>query len=130
VKVCREPGCPELAESGACPAHTRKAWAGRDRTKSTGLSGWQRQARAKRVIRRGGGICHLCGQTGATVADHVVPLAVGGADHEDNMRPVHPACHKTKTQAEARRGRGKGSAPDQPQSEPRRSYRTGSPGLR
>ena len=47
------------------------------------------RARNAKVVRDGGGICHLCGHPGADAADHVVPLAQGGSDTIDNLRPAH-----------------------------------------
>ena len=47
------------------------------------------------------GRCHICGlkiQTGqAWDIEHVIPLALGGADTPENTRPAHTACHKGKT---------------------------------
>ena len=45
--------------------------------------------------------CHICG--GAIEAgqrwevEHVIPLAMGGTDEPDNMRPAHAKCHREKT---------------------------------
>ena len=47
------------------------------------------RARNAKVVRDGAGICWLCGHAGADAADHVVPLARGGADTVDNLRPAH-----------------------------------------
>ena len=48
-----------------------------------------------------GGICHLCGGKitvgQAWEIEHVIPLAQGGSDEPDNMRPAHARCHKAKT---------------------------------
>ena len=46
------------------------------------------------------GICHLCGgyiHGKPWDVEHVIPLAMGGADDETNMRPAHKACHAPKT---------------------------------
>lgn len=34
-------------------------------------------------------ICHICGHPGSDAIDHVVPLALGGADDRSNKRPAH-----------------------------------------
>ncbi|AGZ34618.1 phage holin [Pseudomonas sp. VLB120] len=38
--------------------------------------------------------------------DHIVALANGGADDDDNLRAINRDCHKEKTQRESRRGGG------------------------
>lgn len=55
-------------------------------------------------------LCVMCraeGRTGVAVeVDHIVPLADGGADHEDNLQGLCAQHHREKTAAEAReRGR-------------------------
>lgn len=42
-------------------------------------------------------VCHICGHPGADAVDHVVSLARGGRDHDDNLAPAHhtvscPTC--------------------------------------
>jgi 5-methylcytosine-specific restriction endonuclease McrA len=46
-----------------------------------------------RVIRRDGGICHLCDRPGANTADHLVPASRGGSDSLDNLRAAHVECN-------------------------------------
>lgn len=64
------------------PARTGRPWT---RTKA-------------RVIRRDGGICHLCGRVGADSADHLVPYSEGGTDLPSNLKAVHhnvaPYCNR------------------------------------
>lgn len=51
------------------------------------------------------GECHICGgkiRTGeAWEAEHIIPLAQGGEDGGDNLRPAHAKCHKAKTAQDA-----------------------------
>lgn len=42
------------------------------------------------------GICHICSKPYADAIDHVVPVAKGGSDHPDNLRPAHTACNSKK----------------------------------
>lgn len=59
---------------------------------------WQRLK--ARVIRRDGGICHICGGPGADSADHLVPHSLGGTDTLDNLAAVHhdipPKCNRVR----------------------------------
>lgn len=48
------------------------------------------------------GICVLCngkidGVRERWVAEHIIPLSLGGADDESNMAPVHEGCALAKT---------------------------------
>lgn len=52
-----------------------------------------------------GGICHIC-QGRIAIGDaweveHVIPLAQGGEDGGDNLRPAHVRCHAGKTAVDA-----------------------------
>lgn len=78
-------------------------------------SGWNRPRRVPRrsfntaekryILDRDGGICHVCGRPDATEADHVVPVAEGGAHSVDNGAPIHPEpCHREKSREESLRG--------------------------
>ena len=49
-----------------------------------------------------GGRCHLCGGNINAVreawdVEHVTALALGGEDDDENRKPAHVRCHKTKT---------------------------------
>jgi 5-methylcytosine-specific restriction protein A len=98
-KLCPHPGCIAFMP---CPTHERKPWA---TTTPRTMSGWAQQRRARRSGAKHNTICHICHHPGATQADHVIPLAEGGPDTEQNMRPAHPDCHQAKTRQEAKRGR-------------------------
>lgn len=52
------------------------------------------------VLAAHGRICHLCGQTGATTADHVIPRSKGGTDAMDNLRPAHHGCNSARGDAD------------------------------
>ena len=102
-KVCSHYDCPGLQP---CPDHPpRKPWEGSRRRERTKLSGYKQQKRAAFVLRKHDTVCHVCGYPGGNEADHVVPLAEGGADTVANMRPIHHDCHVAKTAEEASRGR-------------------------
>lgn len=46
------------------------------------------------VLRRDGGICHLCGGPGAETADHLIPVAHGGSDNMTNLAAAHIPCNQ------------------------------------
>lgn len=58
------------------------------------------------IFERFGGICHLCGvkvRLGEPWdAEHVIPLAMGGEDGGDNLKPAHRSCHAAKTATDKR----------------------------
>lgn len=103
-KICSTPGCPQLQP---CTEHQRKPWAKSSRRDHLKLkSGSAQQRRARHVLLKHDGLCHVCGHAGADQADHVVPLSEGGADDLSNLRPIHAEpCHREKTAAEAQRAR-------------------------
>lgn len=57
------------------------------------------------MFQAAGGICHICGgriHVGeAWECEHVIPLAQGGDDGGDNLRPAHVKCHRSKTAKDA-----------------------------
>lgn len=102
---CRNTGCPELRP---CPLHPDpKPWANskaRRRANGATLTTTEEARRRTRILRRHRGICHVCSLPYADQVDHVIPLAEGGADTDDNLRPIHAEpCHRVKTAAERRR---------------------------
>lgn len=49
--------------------------------------------------------CHICGGSvvgKAWEVEHIIPLALGGADDESNWAPAHKACHAPKTAADVK----------------------------
>lgn len=57
----------------------------------------------RRVMRRDGGRCVLCGKPGTEV-DHIVNDAEGGATVLSNLRLLCAECHAVKSKQEAARG--------------------------
>lgn len=108
VAVCKVSGCPELRP---CPVegHEPQPWESSNRREVIRRSGWEQQRDAKRILRAHQFVCHVCGKFGATQVDHVIPLSEGGADTDENKRPIHAEpCHREKTAAEAVRARRRG----------------------
>ncbi|UEA58574.1 HNH endonuclease [Gordonia otitidis] len=82
------------------PSHN---WGAGDPRTST--ANWRRLRRA--VIVRDGNRCAQCGADGRIHRldlDHIINVKRGGQDTLDNARLLCHACHKPKTQAEARAG--------------------------
>lgn len=59
-----------------------------------------REHTVPRILRRDGGICHLCGRPGADTADHIIPWskfppdAKTDADRLGNLAAAHAACNR------------------------------------
>jgi 5-methylcytosine-specific restriction endonuclease McrA len=60
----------------------------------------------QRVVRRDGGICHLCGQPGADTADHLLPWSKGGRNTMDNLRAAHGECNRRRSDRPVEVARG------------------------
>ena len=70
--------------------------------------------RARSHLFRREPLCRVClaaeRTSPATIRDHIVPLAEGGLDVEENVQPLCKACSDAKTHAESVRGRRRASA--------------------
>lgn len=91
TRVCIETGCPILTEGTRCPAHQQEL----DRARNAQPARQPRRTRAYRA-NPSTGVCHICGKPGADSRDHVIPLAAGGSNTPDNIRPAHLACNSKK----------------------------------
>ena len=107
------PHAPKLCTARDCinfqpcpdPEHQPRPWANSTRRERT-ISGSAQQKRATRIMRRHERVCHICRRPMADEVDHVIPLAEGGPDTDDNLRPIHSKpCHANKTAAESARAR-------------------------
>jgi len=60
--------------------------------------------RRARLIARDGGHCRYpgCVATSGLEVDHIVPLALGGRDSDDNLETLCPVHHRQKTRLDAR----------------------------
>ena len=91
-----------------CRAHLRPAWRLRDRATPARIRGRALQ-QARAALLDAAPWCVHCLQLGlrtrATIRDHRVPLAEGGADGDANVQGLCQACSDAKTADEARRGR-------------------------
>ena len=105
VSYCVEAGCRAKAvRGGRCGAHAREAWGGASRREGTtterGYGARHRRRRASELAAEPW--CYVCGMRPAVAIDHVVPLAQGGDDTDENRMPICRSCHSAKTQWETR----------------------------
>jgi 5-methylcytosine-specific restriction protein A len=74
------------------------------------MAGARLQAARKRLFEREPW-CEPCKRAGrltpATLRDHRIPLAEGGADDESNEQAICKRCHRAKTHAESMRGQAR-----------------------
>lgn len=105
---CAQPGCPNIVTGRTrCATHTPPGWQHTTRAAHTG-SGWTQRAARRRILDRDRHVCHVCHQPGADQVDHVIALAEGGADTDDNLAAIHARpCHAAKTAAESARARAR-----------------------
>ena len=107
AKPCTHPGCRVLVRDGKskCPNHWQD-WTKREGTDDRMRGRALQDARA-RLFRRSP-LCAECVKADrvalATQRDHVVPLAEGGTDTDDNVQGLCTPCHDAKSEAERKRG--------------------------
>lgn len=103
-KICSSPGCFNLQP---CPDHPKKAWE-KGGAEPDRLRGRKAVTRRRRVLERDNFTCYICGEVrleNGLIADHVKPLAEGGADTMGNLRAICLDCDQVKSAEEAARGR-------------------------
>ena len=106
MRPCKHPGCRNLSATGYCDEHKaeRGPWVSKNKPKR--LRGRKSQERRKRIAERDGYKCQVCGRvTSKGIADHIIPLAFGGKDVEDQMQWICNECHEAKTKRESERGK-------------------------
>lgn len=106
--ICTYPGCSAFADSKTrrCDSHPpvweRKGAAAPDRVRGRPLQ------RMRAALFSENPLCVECEKTGrvelATIRDHVIPLAEGGADDKANSQGLCVTCHDIKSSEERLRG--------------------------
>jgi 5-methylcytosine-specific restriction protein A len=109
-KPCAQCGTLVGDGSARCDAHKRNAWQRYGNT--TKRTAGRRLQRDRAALFAREPLCRECQRHGrvtlATIRDHIVPLAEGGADDDANTQPLCQACSDAKTEAESKRGRAWG----------------------
>ncbi len=108
MRVCSQPGCPELTTSGKCKTHRSQARRAEDARRGNFRErGYDATYdRNRRRVLRDEDICWLCGvvvdkrlpgtdPNGPTV-DHVVPRENGGTNDLGNLRLAHLRCNSAR----------------------------------
>ena len=112
MRVCAEPGCPNIVEKGRCEAHQRATRTVQRRfyAGTKGISYGRRWRSARVAFLALQPLCVACQAKGyitpATDVDHIEPHR---GDYErfwdhTNWQPLCHACHSSKTAAEAWHG--------------------------
>lgn len=87
-------------EHGHCPDHEKEPGEVRQK-KRRGGARLQKSLREK-VIARDGAFCVECKSPDNLTLDHIVPLALGGANAESNLQMLCQRCHTKKNYTDAR----------------------------
>jgi len=84
------------------------------------MPGWDRPRKVaftaadKRTILKRDRWCAMCRERPSTQADHIKPIAEGGANTATNGQGLCDGCHETKSLNEARRGYKRWNDRDRP----------------
>jgi hypothetical protein len=92
-------------EHGHCPDHEKEPGEVRQR-KRRGSARIQKAIREK-LVARDGEKCIECGATDDLTVDHIVPLALGGANKLENTQFLCQRCHTKKNFGDARAAKEK-----------------------
>jgi len=103
-RTCRVPKCGRVN----CTQHPSVPWRPRTQVAVPRVRGRALQQRRARLFARSPYCVHCIARgiyfTRATIRDHVIPLAEGGADDETNEQALCGPCSDAKTNEEAQRG--------------------------
>ena len=96
--------------SGYCVKHSHLKSNFSNRANPKRITGRKLQELRAQLFRREP-LCRECNKHGlitiATIRDHIIPLAEGGQDVDENIQPLCKTCSDAKTGKESARGRGR-----------------------
>ncbi len=94
-KPCQQPGCPEFIDGhGAyCPQHRRHG----NSKKTDPIYNTMKHRNWRKMIIGRHPICCGCHERPSVIADHVLPLSMGGDYSLENGQGLCQACHNRKT---------------------------------
>ena len=100
-RPCRFPGCPKLTDDVYCSEHAKTMKRHYEHF-SRGYDSHERYGCAWRKLRTryllAHPLCEMCAKRGryvkATLVHHVLPLADGGTNDEDNLMSLCVSCHE------------------------------------
>ena len=114
LRVCAQPGCPEIAVVGAyCPEHAvtarREYVDNRPSASKRGYDSAWRKLRSRYL--RAHPQCEVCGSDDRVQVDHIVPISRGGGRLDwDNLQSLCIHHHSSKTATEDGGGWGRGGS--------------------
>ena len=102
VTLCSWPGCPNTIDVGNyCEEHRPQRTSPKKTDPKYWTTSWRQTQ--KYVFVRDHYHCQACDRLlsdGQAHCDHIIPVAQGGSDYEDNLQTLCIACHNRKTRAE------------------------------
>ena len=106
-RPCNHSNCRNLTNERYCDEHKAlHVWVHKDNV--VRIRGRKLQRERNRLF-NANPLCVECLKVGitraATQRDHVVPLAFGGTDTDDNIQALCQECHDKKTNKESQRGK-------------------------
>ena len=110
ARPCTHPGCGVLTRGKVprCPEHPEESWARNEYANNVKRITGPRLQKLRRQLFQREPLCVACKNAGrvslATQRDHIIPLAEGGADNEQNTQGLCAPCHELKRQEEVKRG--------------------------
>lgn len=93
-RPCLVPSCPNVSLGGPRGSRCQPCTVayGRELVKRrTGAYADSAYKAARNALR--GGRCWICGQLGSDSVDHEIPLALGGTNAIQNLKPAHLDCN-------------------------------------